>query len=90
MYLYNSIDSDCRLFISVQVMTTTWYLVLAEQEGQQHQHASIMDDPPHVDVTLSEAFAVGREGCDILWDQQSQVSGCGFSDQLCWIQRQAQ
>jgi len=42
--------------------TTARYLVLAEQEWQQHQHASIVDDPPHVNVTLSEALAIGREG----------------------------
>lgn len=58
------------------------YLVLAEQEGQQHQHASIVDDPPHVNVTLSEAFAIGREGRDVLWDEQSQVGSGGLSHQL--------
>lgn len=43
-------------------VTPGQYLVLAEQEGQQHQHASIMNDPPHVDVTLCEALTVGWEG----------------------------
>lgn len=42
-----------------------------------------MDDPPHVNVTLGEAFAVGWEGWDVLWDEQSQVSDGSFSDQLC-------
>ena len=37
------------------------YLVLAEEEGQQHQHASIVDDPPHVNVPLGEALSVGWE-----------------------------
>ena len=57
--------------------------MLAEKEGQQHQHASIVDDPPHVNVTLSEALSIGREGSNVLRDEQSQVSSSGFSDQLC-------
>lgn len=57
--------------------------MLAEKEGQQHQHASIVDDPPHVNVTLGEALSIGREGSDVLRDEQCQVSSGGFSDQLC-------
>lgn len=64
-------------------VTAALYLVLAEEEGQQHQHASIVDDPPHIDVALSEALSVGREGRDVLGHEQSQVSCGGFSDQLC-------
>lgn len=64
-------------------LTVARYLVLAEEEGQQHQHASIVDDPPHINVTLGEALSIGREGRDVLWDEQSQVSCGGFSDQLC-------
>lgn len=63
------------------------YLVLAEQEGQQHQHASVVHDPPHVDVALGEALAVGREGRDVLGHQQSEASRGGFSDQLCRAER---
>lgn len=59
------------------------YLVLAEQEGQQHQHASIMDYPPHVNVTLSEALTIGRECRDVLRDEKSQFGSSRFSDQLC-------
>lgn len=59
------------------------YLVLAQEEGQEHQHASIVDDPPHVDVTLGEALPVGWEGRDVLWNEQGQVSCGGFSHQLC-------
>lgn len=47
---------------NVDIFRYFFYLVLAEQEWEQHQHASIMDDPPHVNVTLSEALAIGREG----------------------------
>lgn len=57
--------------------------MLSEKEGEQHQHASIMHNPPHINVTLGEALSVGREGRDVLRDKQSQVSRCGFSDQLC-------
>lgn len=38
------------------------HLVLAQEEGQEHQHASVVDDPPDVDVTLGKALSVGREG----------------------------
>lgn len=38
------------------------HLVLAQEEGQEHQHASVVDDPPDVDVTLGEALSIGREG----------------------------
>lgn len=81
--------SSTKLVLSVSVLsfsaaiTFTQYLVLSEEEGQQHQHASIVDDPPHINVTLSEALSIGREGCDVLRDKQSQVSSGGFSDQLC-------
>lgn len=64
------------------------HLVLAEEEGQEHQHASIMDDPPNIDVTLGEALSVGREGRDVLRDEQGQVSRRGLSHQLC-VQREA-
>ena len=73
----------CLSCIFFAVLTVAQYLVLAEKEGQQHQHASIMDDPPNVNVTLSEALSIGREGSNVLRDEQSQVSGSGFSDQLC-------
>lgn len=65
------------------------YLVLAQEEGQEHQHASIVDDPPHVDVTLGEALSIGWEGRDVLWDEQGQVSCGGFPHQL-WVQRKVE
>lgn len=40
--------------------------MLSQQEGQKHQHASIMDDPPHIYVTFGEALPIGRVGGDIL------------------------
>ncbi len=59
------------------------YLVLAEEEGQQHQHASIMNDPPHVNVTLGETLSAWREGRDVLGHQQGFTGSGGFSYQLC-------
>lgn len=61
------------------------HLVLAEEEWQQHKHASIMDDPPDINVTLSEALSVRWEGRDVLRDKQCKVSRSGFSDELCRI-----
>lgn len=84
-YLFCSLNCTCNVYrrFSSNTVTVARYLVLAEEEGQQHQHASIVDDPPHVNVTLGEALSIGREGRDVLRDEQSQVSGGGFSDQLC-------
>jgi hypothetical protein len=45
------------------------HLVVAKQEGQQHQHASIVHDPPDVDAALREALRVPRKHGDILGDQ---------------------
>lgn len=58
------------------------YLVLAQQERQEHQHSSIMDDPPDIDVSLSEALAIGRICSDVLWHQKSQVSSRGLPHNL--------
>lgn len=59
------------------------HLMLAEQEGQKHQHASVMDDPPHIYVAFSEALSIGRITGDILRNQQGQTSyGC-LSNGLC-------
>lgn len=57
--------------------------MLAEEEGEQHQHASIMYDPPDVNVTLCEAFSVRWEGRDVLGHQQGFTGSGGFSYQLC-------
>lgn len=65
------------------MQTSAPYLVLAEQEGEQHQHASIVHNPPHINVSFGEALAIGRVGGDVFRDKQSQVSGGGFPNQLC-------
>lgn len=57
--------------------------MLAQQEGQEHQHASIMDDPPHIDVALSEALSIGRVAGDILRNQQGHTGYSRLSDHLC-------
>lgn len=65
--------------------TTESNLVLLQQEGQQHQHASIMNDPPHVYVAVGEAFTVGGETADVLWHQQGQTGHRRLSDRLCTV-----
>ena len=57
--------------------------MLAQQEGQKHQHASVVDNPPHIYVAFSEALTVGRVAGYVLRDQQGQTGyGC-LSNNLC-------
>lgn len=58
------------------------YLVLTQQEGQQHQHPPIVDDPPHVDVALGTRLAVAGEEGDVFGHQQCQVGGSGHSHRV--------
>ena len=58
------------------------HLVLPQQEGQEHQHASVVDDPPHVDVALGEALPVGRVAGDVLRNQQRQTCDGRLSHHL--------
>lgn len=53
------------------------HLMLAQQEGQQHKHASIMHDPPHVDMAIQVALVVAGVESYVLWHQQGQVGSCG-------------
>lgn len=59
------------------------HLVLAQQEGQKHQHASVMDNPPHIYVAFSEALSIGRVAGDILGNQQGQTGYSCLSNHLC-------
>lgn len=61
---------------------TPVYLVAPQQEGQQHEHASVVYNPPDVDAALGEALGVPRKHGNVLGDQQRQVTRCGFPDQL--------
>lgn len=56
--------------------------MLAQQEGQQHQHPAIVDDPPHIDVTLRTGLTVAGEEGDVFGHQQGQVGGCGHSHRV--------
>ena len=58
------------------------HLVVPQQEGQQHEHAAVMHDPPDVDAAFREALGVPGKHGDILGDQQGQVAGRGFPNQL--------
>lgn len=51
-----------------------------QQEGQQHEHPPIMDDPPHVNVALCEALMVARVEGHIFGHHESQMSRCGATD----------
>lgn len=51
--------------------------MLAEQEGQQHQHPPIVDDPPDVDVALCAGLTVAGEQRDVFGHEQGQVGCCG-------------
>lgn len=61
--------------------------MLAQQEGQEHQHASIMDNPPHIYVAFSEALSIGRVAGDIFRNQQGQTSYSCLSNHLCKRER---
>lgn len=57
--------------------------MLAQQEGQKHQHAAIMDDPPHIYVAFSEALSIWWVVGYVFGDQQSQTGLSGLSNHLC-------
>lgn len=58
-------------------------LILSKQEWQKHQHASIMDHPPHIYVALGEAFSIRRVTGDVLRNQQGHTGNGGLSHHLC-------
>ena len=53
------------------------HLMLAQQEGQKHEHATIMHDPPHIDVALQVALMVAGVEGNVLGYKQGQVGSCG-------------
>lgn len=57
--------------------------MLAQQEGQQHKHAPIVHDPPHVNVPIAEALLVLRDQVDVFGHQQGLVCCCGVTDSVC-------
>ena len=57
--------------------------MLAEQKGQQHQHASVVDHPPHVDGALGQPLLVARELVHVLGHQQGLMGCCGLAHGLC-------
>lgn len=56
------------------VKTMHEYLVLTQQERQEHKHSSVMNNPPDINVALGEALTVGWIRSNVLWHQKSQVS----------------
>lgn len=58
------------------------HLVLAQEEGQQHQHAAIMDDPPDVDVAVCVGLTVGREQRYVFGHQQGEMCCRGHAHRV--------
>ena len=56
--------------------------MLLEQEGQQHEHAPVVYDPPHVDVAVAEAFVVAGVEGHVLGHHQGQVGGRGAAHRV--------
>lgn len=56
--------------------------MVSQQEGQQHEHAPVVHNPPHVNAALREALRVPGKHGNILGDQQGEVAGCSFPDQF--------
>lgn len=57
-------------------------LVLPQEEGKEHQQASIMHYPPHINVSLHPIF-VARIPVNPLWHQYCQLTAGGHTDGLC-------
>ena len=53
------------------------YALLAQQEGQEHEHAAVVDNPPHVDVALQVALVVAGVEGDVLGHKQGQMGSRG-------------
>lgn len=62
-------------------------LVLSQQEGQQHQQASVVHHPPHVDGPLPQAVLIGGESVHVLGHQQGLMCRCGLPHRL-WMDSQ--
>lgn len=84
--------SSTKLVLSVSVLsfsaaiTFTQYLVLSEEEGQQHQHASIVNHPPHVNGALLQPVLVSGETVHIFSHKQRLMGRCGLPHCL-WMKR---
>ena len=59
------------------------HLVLAQQEGQQHEQASVMHHPPDVDGAFPQTLQAAGEAVHVFGHQQSLVGHCGLTHSLC-------
>lgn len=57
--------------------------MLSEEEGQQHEHASVVHHPPHVDGALGQPLLVAGEVVHVFGHQQSLVGRSGLPHSLC-------
>lgn len=57
--------------------------MLLEEKRQQHEHPSIVDNPPHVNTAICEAFVVARVERHIFGYHQGKMCSCGAADCAC-------
>lgn len=57
--------------------------MLFEEERQKHQHPSIVDDPPHINVAICEAFVVARVERHIFGYHQGKMGCRGTANRAC-------
>lgn len=65
------------------ILCVAAYFVLFEKKRKQHQHASIMHNPPHIDVAFVVTLVVAGVERDIFGNQQSQMSCSGAANSTC-------
>jgi len=56
--------------------------VLFEQEGEEHEHTAVVDDPPHVDVAVGESLVVAGVKGHVLGHHQGEVGGRGAAHRV--------
>lgn len=65
------------------ILCVAAYFVLFEKKGKQHQHASIMHNPPDINVAFVVTLMVTGVERHIFGDQQSQMSCSGAANSTC-------
>lgn len=74
-----------ELFVIDRAVQTEklWHLVLNEQEGKQHEEASVVNYPPHVDGPSLQTFLVAGEMVNVLCNKQSLMGFGRLSYSFC-------
>lgn len=58
--------------------------MLLQEEGQQHEEASVMNDPPHIHRPILQTLLVAGETVNVLGHQQGLVGCCRLSHGFLW------